>query len=241
MKIDTDGITPGNRRINQPSELDLRTANNKNFNSDTTGIDQSRVILDKISSSRTLIDAMIISQMAKNIMNKAFQISSKLRDVAMDALNSGKIKGQDLKEALSDTRTSFNKMQESFVPVLTDSGSIDFTYIKEQTEVDIELPELKKAVIRLNDFEEDIKQGNNPDLKKIEKIIESINGRMSIYDNAIDKIALSMKVEGTDINDYTNLLNMTIEQITTGSEAALVSQGNLNRDAAIKLFQNESL
>ncbi|MCP4761358.1 MAG: hypothetical protein GY870_06225 [archaeon] len=245
IEMNIEGVIPAKKQDETPSP-ELRRFPGKETITDNTYLKQSNPIIQNQSHARSLIDAMVISQMAQSLVHKAIQISSRLKNVAMEAITSGKTKGDELRIALSETRNSFNKMNESFIPAVTDFSTAYSPEVQQGKRITIELPQLKKEVDLLNEFENELSSGIKPDLNKIEIISNSLQEKTSSIDTTINQLGISLGTENKDYNesfntDYPDLVKKMKSQILEIPDNAFISQGNLNPEMAKSLFHNEKL
>ncbi len=243
MKIDVEGLLQAKGRIDSSSGP--RQTIKRDAVSGTANTAQSIAnTVQNISNARALIDAMVISQIAQNLMNRAIEISSKLRDIARGAIASGRVNDKELQDAISDTKTSFSKIQETFTAPVIPEKTAAAGNIQKEANIIIELPGMQKERELLAEFEAGVAGGKKPggnDIEKIDIILNNLQNGSRLINNSYEQIAKTFGFAGNDNIDYSNLISNAAEGIVKRPEAAIISQGNVNPDNAKILLGNQAV
>ncbi|MCU0822771.1 MAG: hypothetical protein MUC95_09940 [Spirochaetes bacterium] len=236
MKIDIDSLLQAKGRIDSGSGL--KQAAKRDAIPDTANPGQSIAAVQNISNARALIDAMAISQIAQNLMSRAIEITSKLRDIARSAVASGKVNVREFQDAISETKSSFNKIQETFTAPVISEVAVNTGSIK------IEVPGMKKEAELLAEFEAAFSGGNKPgnnNIEKIDLILYNLQDGSRLISNFYGQLKNVFGITGSDNINYQNLVPETAGSISGKPDAAIRSQGNINPDNAKILLGSQLL
>lgn len=235
MKININNINGG--KINagnfQPSPVTSNT-NDINTPEQTQGtIAQS---VQNLSKSRAVIDALIVSQMAGSFLNDAIRISTRLKNLASEAITTGKIRGAELTEALAGIKSSLKEIQKGFTIPPAYQVPVNIAGVK------VELPQIKidEDINLLNKFADDTSSGGI-NLKKIDRINESLINKSSILYNTIRQLTDALSVPGNTLQissgeKYTSMVKDVAGEIIKNPQAALKSQWNINSELVKNLL-----
>jgi hypothetical protein len=236
MKINTniEGITAG--------KMNAQTANTNTKDIIKTDLmhEQPSPTLQNLSQKRTLVDAVIITQIAQDFFQKAVLISSKLKSLAHDAINSGKIKGPELNDTLKDI-SSLNKIQDGFAATSAVQNNTNLNRVGVITEVP--QIQIKEDINSLNEFANDLTTGN-VNLKKIDRINENLTNKASAADRSFNQLISKLPIPdnivktngGSSVVEYSEVTQNTVSQIAEYPQAALKSQGNINHEVVKNLL-----
>jgi hypothetical protein len=240
MKIDIEGLLQTKGGIDSSSGI--KQTLKRDGAAPTASMQNPVSTIQNVSNAKALIDAMVISQIAQNLINRAIEISSKLRDIARNAVASGKINNKELEIALSDTKSSFNKLQEPFsAPVISESTA-NFTNISKEHNINIELPQLKKETALLKEFEAGLSNGKKPDnndIEKIDIILNNLQNGNQLIDKLYHQIEKSFEIIGGHNKNYVDIILNTSNRITNKPDIALISQGNIKPETAKILLDTQ--
>lgn len=210
----------------------------QNANTNPKDINKTEIISDKsietpqnFSKNRTLVDAVIINQIAQDFFQKAVIISSKLKSIATDAITYGKIKEPELNDTLKDI-SALNNIQEGFSTVVRAQNSTNMNRIGVITET----PQINE-VNSLKEFANTISSGN-VEVKMIDRINEDLTKKASDVDNLYNQLISQLPDagRGSSAVKFPELAQGTAGQITEYPQAALKSQGNINIDIVKNLL-----
>jgi hypothetical protein len=239
MKINTniEGIIAG--------KMNAQTAgtNTKESNKADVMREKPSQTLQNLSQKRTLVDAVIITQIAQDFFQKAVLISSKLKSLASDAINSGKIKGPELNDTLKDI-SSLNKIQDGFAATITVQSDTNLNRVGVISEMpQIQTMQTKEDINSLNEFANDLSSGN-VNLKKIDRINENLTNKASAADRSFNQLISKFPIPdnivktngGSSVVKYSEVAQNTVSQIEKYPQAALKSQGNINFEVVKNLL-----
>ena len=194
MKIGNDipDIIPKNFK-------NLNSSNNKSFNRKIQGISQnhSQTLGSRISSNRSIGDALTLARISQSLIQKAIIISSRLMNLASEAMTTGKIDTEEVDLAVNEINSSISTYgSEITTPVTTISDSSP----------NIEpMPEFRNDMENLKDEAVKIQNNEKPDIEKIDAITENlITKSMQIGDTTN---IIFRKAADTDMkpNNYSNV------------------------------------
>lgn len=195
--------------------------------------------IQNTAQARTLIDAMVISQIAQSVINRALNITSRLRDIARDALSSGRINSEKLMEAVSSTRASFQNMNEAFSPPAVSIPPVNTSAINNEHGTEIKIPELNIDTDILSALENKTNRGEVPsraDIQNLDSILENLKTNEAALKNNLVRIEAALEIDtGTAVN-YEGMISSAADSISGNPGLALISQGNINPENARALF-----
>ena len=225
MKIDID--------INRSAFGPAKLPKVKPFSSaGTPSVTDSKHVNSKIQGlarDRGAIDALIIAQMAREFMQKAIVISSRLQGVAMEAMASGKMNAGEFGETLSSINDSLRKMDSGFAPSIASLGS------ESSVESVKDIPDIRPDVKAMKEFAVDLDAGRVKDSHNINRITESLERKESEMPEIVKKLGDSLSqlfgnaVSGRDM-ELPVFAERTAGQILENPDAAFAAQGNLNHE-----------
>jgi hypothetical protein len=193
------------------------------------------------SKKKTYYDVIVITQIAHSFFQKALLLSSSLGKVVSDALTSGKIKQGELSEALTGIRSSLNEIQDEIAPQ-SSSAPQNYAAVYQFTGVHPDIPHINTEVNSLGEIVNGLMSGNMPDLKRIDRITDSLSNKASNIENLLNQFVMDLQfpVKRLDSNltaeKSSGLITDTVNLISSYPQAALQSQGNINSEAVKNLI-----
>jgi hypothetical protein len=236
MKIDTNIENLNTGRVHRQSPEHIQ----KELKSDTVQEKVSQSA-ENLAKKRTNYDAIIITQIAQSFFQKAVLLSSTLGNVVSEALTSGKIKQAELSDALSEIRSSLNEIG-GLSSKSSASAPQNFASVYQYTGMQIDIPQINTEINEVNQMAGNLSSGVLPDLKKIDRITDSLSSKASAVDNLFRKFAGSLPINEKGLSSKlslekgTELLNNTADLIGKNPKSALYSQGNINHETVKNLL-----
>ncbi len=226
MKITEDINSISKQLSNINSDKNVKTAAKRNNITSDANIQNQ--ISKNLQRERVQIDALIIAQVSRDIIQKAIAISSRLQSVASEAFTTGKIDIQEVQN------------QVSFIEKdIADYGNTL------STPVNIPLPDQpqKENIFieqfnRLKNSGQDMLAGEKINPKIFGEITENLTREYDSLGKSIDAYYSGLKITnrgsaGADAAETAgNNLSHSIEQ---NPIQALYAQGNLNQEIAKNL------
>ncbi len=197
--------------------------------------------VQNLTKKKTHFDAIIITQIAQSFFQKAIVLSSRLGNIVSEALTSGKIKGDELTDALTGIRSSINEVQDGFASQSVYAAQ-NSAAIYQYTGIQPDIPEINTEFDALNEIANGISSGRMPDLKKIDRITDSLTNKASEVDNLFNQFARSLPFTVNGLNSAASaeksagLAQDTVSLINKYPQAALQSQGNINFESVKNLL-----
>lgn len=192
--------------------------------------------VQNLSKKRAVIDAIIVNQMAGSFLHEAIRISTRLKSLASEAITTGRMKGAELTDALAGVKSSLKEIQEGFAVPSTYQMPVNIAGAK------VELPQIKieEEINLLNKFTDDT-SSEAINLKKIDRISESLINKSSILDNKIKQLTDALSVPGSTLKissgeKYPELVKDVANEIVKYPQAASKSQWNINSELVKSLL-----
>ncbi len=222
MKVTPDVTSNALRRA--PRDATRINSNKNSINSAKSRIvnqDLQQSIGKRLNMEHSLADALTIAQVSSNIVQKAMVVSSRLRNIAAQALVSGRVDVTALQETVSQIPEDLNRFSDTFqkppqVPA-------------EMKAVSREVMEIPGAINNIRDIAENLNAGNIPEGETFNEIDRSLQGR----DTALKEVANTFKrdilqVTGVDIREIQPEMPEQVSAAITGApKTALAAQGNI--------------
>jgi len=237
MKVQPDindiipkGIKPG-KPAARPSVNTANSINSKKNRLMDQHLQQS--ILSRLNMERTLGDALSIAQVSRSLIQKAMEVSSRLRNIAASAMTSGNIDTEELDNAMSDISSSMGRFGESVTaPVHT---------FKDADERSFRIDSVDREMGRVKDLAGKMAEGNIPSSREFDLAASDLTEKNEALGLTIDRIRESMVTvagqygdnSGSDIDAVVGGL---VKDIGSNPESALMAQGNISPDVANSIF-----
>lgn len=192
--------------------------------------------LQNISSKRTYIDAIVVSQMAQNFFQTAILISSRLKNIANEAILSGNMDQEKLGEALTGINVSLSELQKKEPTV---SSAVQQYITKPGLPgMAINFSEVRDNITSLNEASSEVYTGK-PDLKRIDRIKDNFFNNISKINDFINSFSVEFNLQGiqnTEEDVSGDLLNRTSRLVTDNPLNALNYQGHIIHNAVASLI-----
>jgi len=237
MKVQPDindiipkGIKSGKPAV-KPSANTSNSINSKKNRLMDQHLQQS--ILSRLNMERTLGDALSIAQVSRSLIQKAMEVSSRLRNIAASAMTTGNIDTDELDNAMADISSSMGRFGESVTaPVHTFKDADDRSFRIDS--VDREMGVIK-------DLAGKMAEGNIPPMREFDLAESDLTEKNEALGLTIDRISDSMvtvagQYGNNSGNDIDAVVGGLVKDIVSSPEAALLAQGNISHDAANFIF-----
>ena len=228
IKADLRNISAINTPVTRNSAV--ISAPVKNRQPDTL---QHEAMTNRLRTERSLGDALSIVQMSQNVIQKAISVSTQLKNIASNAIATGKVNTQALNEALSEMRSTFNAYGEQV------SNTVQLYTIPSAKIV--EMPDIRSEMKSIRDITINLENKNYAQAGRIESINTVLNDKLKAFIAAEDKITALMRdmAAGSALYSRTHsvdLVSQVKSVIVANPEYALAAQGNINHKAAGRLI-----
>jgi len=180
---------------------------------------------------RSLGDALSIALMSQNLIQRVLAISFRLKNIAAEALSTGKIDTMEMDDAMSDIKNALGGFGESVAgPLLSSAGA---------PVAGVEMPDLSSEMKSIQDIAVDLKSGSTNVADRIDILTRNLNEKSRALKISEGNIINSMG-ETAPYNAPNIRSEELISRITTEIEKnpahALFIQGNISHRAAGKFF-----
>ncbi len=232
MKISTDinEIIPQTSRLTarihrNPTELmDIPVSNNIN-----SAVNQG--ILQKMNMERSYGEALSISQMSQSIIQKAMNISSRLRSIASQAFTTGKMDMAELSHSISEIDSTMKSYGEKVIM------PVQFTANRDPAR---DMEKINLTLKNMKNLASDMKSGNHVDNGHLNKIDSELNRYNSEFSGKIKKYsdAMNIMVQEYPAGGSTEIKYQSadvIKKIETSPGDAMQAQGNISHGNAVRL------
>lgn len=186
-------------------------------------------LTDRLRIERSLGDALSIVQMSQSVIQRAISVSTQLKNIASNAIASGKVNSQALNDALSEMRSTFSAYGEQF-------NSPVQLYTTPSAKI-VEMPDIRSEIKSLRDITYNLENKNYAQAGRIESANTALNEKLKAFRAAEDKITAQMRdMAGGSMPSIrtrsVELASRVKSDIVANPEYALAAQGNINHNAA---------
>lgn len=226
MKVTPDVTINQARRVSRGRPQGVKAPRN------STGSPQNRAadlelqqgIGNRLTMDRSLADALSIAHVSSSIIQKAMVVSSRLRNIAAEAVASGKVDTAALQETVSLIPADLDRFGEAVQgppQILPDSGeAIDVTDVMKEVAV----------------MAENLGQGSIPGGEAFDRLDETLKTRGAELAQLSRGLEAEIAPSGAVFRDYTpDLPRQTAEAIIGNPNQALIAQGNIIPETASAL------
>jgi len=192
-----------------------------------------KALTDRLRIERSLGDALSIVQMSQSVIQRAISVSTQLKNIASNAIASGKVNAQALNDALSEMRSTFSTYGEQF-------NSPVQLYTTPSAKI-VEMPDIRSEMKSIRDITYNLENKNYAQAGRIESVNTALNEKLKAFRAAEDKITVLMRDTATGSmpsirTRSVELASQVKSLIVDNPEYALRAQGNINHNAAGRLI-----
>ena len=196
------------------------------LSSNQTTIQQQNMIVSQLSRERALSDALAIAQMSRSIVQRAIEVSSRLRNIAGQAMNTGRVDMVSLQTAISQIPEGLREMGKGVtIPMEAISSSAGYN------------PDAVNAgpeIAQLENMSQNMAGGNVPGLPEFDSVQEKLADRGRDIEKLVGVIQNEMKEISGGYGETTAVTPDTVintgRSITDKPVLALIAQGNLSHE-----------
>jgi len=209
---------------NRPPKINSASPRNKSVN---PGI--IKTISAGNLNERTLVQALSIAQMSRALINKAMIISSRLQNIAAEAITTGRINQPELETAMSEMQSSVVEFGEKITtPAPTPAASAG-------------IPEPAAEIEQFKKITEKMKTGKIPEENVISELKENMNKKNAATNRLIANLQKNLGDIASEYpglkTDHNRLIDKTSDKIIYDDQTAIAAQGNINSGSVKKLLQ----
>gem|GEM_PF-3209823 len=226
MKVTPDVTSNQARRVSRDRPQGVKALRNSTGSpqNKAANIELQQGISSRLTMDRSLADAFSIAQVSSSIVHKAMLVSSRLRNIAAEAVASGRVDTAALQETVSLIPADLDRFGEAVQgppQILPDSGeAVDVTDVMKEVAV----------------MAENLGQGTIPD----EEAFDRLDGTLKARGIELAELSRGLESEitpsGAVFRDYTpDLPRQTAEAVIGNPNQALIAQGNIIPETASAL------
>ena len=226
MKVTPDVTSNQSRRVSTDRPQGVKTSRNSTGSSQNraANLELQQGISNRLTMDRSLADALNIAQVSTSIVQKAMVVSSRLRNIAAEAVISGRVDTAALQETVSQIPADLDRFGEAVQgPPRTFSNSgaaVDVTDVMKD----------------LAGMAENLGRGTIP----AEEAFDRLDGTLKTRGIELAELSRVLESEiapsGAVFRDYTpDLPRQTGEAIIGNPNQALIAQGNIIPETASAL------
>jgi L-arabinose isomerase len=228
IKTDLRNISVINAPVNRKSAVISGLVKNRQPDTLT-----HEALTDRLRIERSLGDALSIVQMSQNVIQRAISVSTQLKNIASNAIASGKVNTQALNEAISEMKSTVSTYGEQV------SNPVQMYTIPSAKIV--EMPDLRSEMKSIRDITMNLENKNYSQAGRIESVNAALSDKLNAFRAAEDKITALMRDMATGSAPYirthsVELASLVKSVIVANPESALAAQGNINYNAAGRLI-----
>jgi len=235
MKIRTDvsdAVYRQPKSLIQERGVEARTAAERSRPSIDPQLAQS--ITSRMNTERSLGEALSIAQASQSLLQKALIISSQLRNMAAQAVTTGKVNSSDLEIALSDINSSFSSYNNALVSPVS-------TYAIPKPGLP-ELPGIKPELEEVAATAMSMRNGAVPDRNKFQEIEKTIVQKSGIYDSFIAGASSGLRdlsaSYGEGLRSGFDGYRVPRDLIAGNPRQAMAAQGNISPQDVYRIFNS---
>jgi hypothetical protein len=190
-------------------------------------------LTNRLRMERSLGDALSLVQMSQNVIQRAISISIQLKNIASNAIASGRINTRALNEALTEMSSTFTAYGEQVAnPVQL--------YTMPSAKI-VEMPDIRSEMKSIRDITYNLENKYYAQTGRIESVNAALNEKLNAFRAAEDKITALMKDFSTGSMPSprirsAELASRVTSVIVANPGYALTAQGNINPNAAGRLI-----
>lgn len=235
MKIRTDvpDLQSAVTKTNIVNNIPLQQRSGANNVSETVLKNQkfSQSLQSSLNMEKALNDALTIAQASQNVIQKAINLSAKLRSIAADAINSGKVDSIELNEALSSIKSDMKSYGE-----VVNAPVMNSTSAKE-----IQPPDIKNEITYLKSHIDTINSNKNRNSSGLDEVIKTLQIKSDLGRAAIQSIhgklnGIYSDIQNRNGTDPQSAVTALKKSITSEPQISIYAQGNINRDSSEKIL-----
>lgn len=222
MKITTDvnyaGMRPAGSVSTRTQVIPAvnTTAQNNQLTNDMTA---------RLQRDRAMMDALTIAQSSRALIQKAMDISARMRTIAYQAMTTGSVNVQELGNEISSIQGTMQTYGEIVSVPVSDSGTRN-----------VLPPEFENQVKRLNTGSEQLASGGRVDPEFFTQVRGNLASIASDTDNKIRDMAAQLGVSVKSMSaELSGGTAAAAEMIVTNPEMSLTVQGNINPEVVKSL------
>lgn len=222
MKITTDvnyaGMRPAGSVSTRTQVIPAvnTTAQNNQLTNDITA---------RLQRDRAMMDALTIAQSSRALIQKAMDISARMRTIAYQAMTTGSVNVQELGNEISSIQGTMQTYGEIVSVPVSDSGTRN-----------VLPPEFENQVKRMNTGAEQLASGGRVDPEIFTQVRSNLSSIARDADNKIRDMAAQLGVSGKSMSaEMKGDTAAAVEMIVTNPEMSLTVQGNINPEVVKSL------
>ncbi|MCU0843463.1 MAG: hypothetical protein MUC76_00880 [Spirochaetes bacterium] len=245
MKINADVIKLAveSRTIASPGARRNNTAEPASIPAEKPPDPSLRWISDRQSGERRMVEALSIAQMAQNVLQRAVEISSRLRNMAMDAMASRRVDYAGIAGVSAELSAALGEYAEKFGMAMLPVAALD-----PQPEGGTERAKAPHAGIgaalrEMSEYAANMNAGMIVDTARFDGLLTRLQDGFAATEKTVALLTrrgLDMAREyapGGAEGELAGVRTVVQESINRDSNAALIAQGNINRETIAGLLQ----
>jgi len=228
MKVTPDVTSNQARRVSADGPHNVKGAKNavNSPQNRAANLELQQGISNRLSMDRSLADALSIAQVSASLVQKAIVVSSRLRNIAAEALASGRIDTAALEETVSQIPADlerFSDVMPGHPRVNMDAGTARTVNVSD-------------ILAETAGVAENIRQGNIPGEEIFNRLDDNLVARQRDLGEVAAGLENRIGARGPVFKDVTpNLTGSTVETIIGKPGDALAAQGNVIAENAAAL------
>ncbi len=190
----------------------------------------NNAVTGRLNAEKALGEALSIALMSQNVLNRALEISSRLRNIASEAFIQGYVDTDELTQAVGEINMEMSSYAE-YVP-----SPVQFNAV---TEIGTALPNTEDDINLIRQAALGMGEGEIPGMDVFDKIDAQIRTGLENADRTIAGITKSLEAaySHNELNmSPSGLAGKTVTDIAGKPFTALEAQGNIHNDAVNRLL-----
>ncbi len=202
-----------------------------------------RRVGDRQAGERRMTEALSIAQMAQHVLQRAVEISSRLRNMAIDAMVSRRIDYEGITGLSAELSAALAEYTGRFGMEALPTAALSPKPVRGSGAMKAADGEIRSAFAEMSAVTEDIREGRAVDTSRLDGLQARLKDSFADTEKTVARLTrmgLEMVREygsgvGVD-REYAGMSTVVRESISSDSKAALIAQGNINRETVAALF-----
>ncbi|HSV96653.1 MAG TPA: hypothetical protein VLM75_06930 [Spirochaetota bacterium] len=202
-----------------------------------------RWVSDRQAGESRMTEALSIAQMARHVLQRAVEISSRLRNMAMEAMASRRVDYVGIAGVSAELSSALGEYAGKFGMTALPVAALDPQPQGGTGGVKALHAEIGAALKEMSAYAAEINKGKEVDTSRLDILRARLQDRFADAEKTVALFAsrgLDMAREyapGGAQGDFAGMRMLVQESIGRDSKAALIAQGNINRETVTVLLQ----
>lgn len=235
MKIQPNSNDPASLRARNITGDTAQRAGRITSPASRSGLSDTQAVITQLSNQRNLSNALSIAQTAQSLVSRALSVSAQLRNIASQAIITGRSDPDELDQIISQITTSMSEVsRESSIPVPRPAVTL-MPQNGQQQAAGLSSPVEEYAA--LQQAATDMRAGTTAAPERFDAIENSLSRKAEQIGRYIAAVEGPMRdvlgpLQAGSPSEASSLVKETAASVIANPSAALTAQGNIRSDIA---------